>query len=230
MIEAIREAVGSSVPDVFRFVVRPPVATTFVSKASPGDSEEEARFEADLLGLLDGPGDTVRMYGMDDSENRRMLVSVVPERLGETLHDICDELHVSGFEIIPGVRAASEVIQGFVRGDGSGLAVGSTESANEAVLLAGREWKLAVSADRGEINDEFGTRLQALLATMEHSGRGIRVFHYGWSELSPPIREIAGSFGIVPVDALSLVQHDSGGLEPNTISSNFTAAIGAAIL
>ncbi len=225
LLDGLREALGQVPPQALRFVVHPPVATTFLSITGGEDVESVAHRDARLLGLLDDEGMTVRIDHLD-AERGMELVTLMPRALRDALGAVCAALGVTAFELVPGLLAAGEAIRTGTGADGAVVGVGMFSGGVEVVAFESGVWRIGTSATTAGRTraDVLEHALEAgVLAGSERFDR----FRYGSGS---PDREFPGLEAIAPFDALGIVEFDASGVDEGTDPSLFTAAIGAAIL
>lgn len=224
-LDGLREALGTDPPQALRFVVHPPVATTFLSLSDGEDIESAVHRDAHLLGLLDDEGMTVRIDHLDHRRGME-LVTLLPRELGEALGNVCADLGSAAFEVMPGLLASGEVIRSGATDDNPVIGVGLYGDGIEVVAFESRLWRIGTSAGTAG-----GTRAEILERALE---TGVMVpderlarYRFGSGH---PDGDFAGLEDIDPFDAFSAVQFDDTGVDPEIDPSQFTAAIGAAIL
>jgi len=224
-LDGLREALGSTPPQALRFVVHPPVATTFLSLAEGGDVESAAHRDARLLGLLDDEGMNVRIDHLD-GHRATELVTLLPADLRDAISDVCAELGASAFEIVPGLLAVGETIRSASSGEGVLAGVGIFEGGVEIVAFESGLWRVGTSAaaSAGSRADLLERAVESGVFGLEDGVRRYR-FGSGW-----PDGEFPGLEDLWPLDGLSVVHYDEAGVDPATDPSLFAAAIGAAIL
>jgi hypothetical protein len=224
-LDGLREALGPTPPPALRFVVHPPVATTFLSVPEGEDAETAAHRDARLLGLLDDEGMTVRIDHLDGHHGVE-LVTLLPRDLRDAVAEVCAKLGCAAFEIVPGLLATGELMRELSTDNETVVGVGVYDAGLEVVVLEGGLWRVGTSAAA-----VGGTRPEAFTRTLESglflAAERILRFRYG----STAAAEVApGLEDHVPFDGLRVLQYDAGGVDPTTDPSLFTAAVGAAIL
>lgn len=228
LVEALREAVGTSgVADV-RFGLRPPLAQVFLTRPTPGYGEPAAVHEARILGLPVEEVSHVRIEHPDPYEGGPAFVSVVPGSVYATLATISSEAGVPAFAALPAVRAAGEIVRSIVRSDGPVLGIGVHGTVVEIAAFERRRWRAAATGHVAGPRD-VEALAEAVVACAGLDAGSVRRMRYGSGETLADA-DLPGYPDLEAVGAFGVVQHDEAGMDPAIEPALFGTAIGAAIL